>query len=90
MITNAFIDWACGFASWIGTLFPSWDIPASLAAPGTLVNQVMSSFVGLGAWVDWAVLGLVVGAVVGTYTVMFATKLVLRIASYLPFVGGAG
>jgi hypothetical protein len=90
MIVNAIIDWACGFASWIASLFPVWNVPPSLASPGSLVNTVMASAVGLGAWVDWTVFAAVVGAVVGTYVVMFAVKLLLRIASYLPFVGGAG
>lgn len=90
MVTLSLIQWACGFGSWIASLFPSWDPPAALAAPGSLVSQVMTSFVGLGAWVDWVVFGAVITAVVGTYVVMFAVKLLLRIAAFLPFVGGSG
>jgi hypothetical protein len=90
MVTLGIIQWACGFASWIASLFPVWNVPPSMASPGSLVAQVMASFVGLGAWVDWVVFSAVITAVVGTYLVMFTVKLLLRIASYLPFVGGAG
>lgn len=90
MIINWIIDVALGFVAWLGSLFPVWDIPPALAAPGTLVNQVMGSFLGLGAWVDWGVLGAVAIAVVGTWLVMFGVKLVMKLVSYLPFVGGSG
>lgn len=90
MVVTALIQWACGFASWVGSLFPVWIPPAALAAPGSLVNQIMASAVGLGVWIDWVVFAAVVGAVVGTYVVMFAVKLLLRIVSHIPLVGGAG
>lgn len=90
MIINWIIDVALGFVAWLGSLFPVWDIPPALASPGTLVNQVMQSFLGLGAWVDWVVLGAVALAVVGTWVVMFGVKLVMKLVSFLPFVGGSG
>lgn len=90
MIINWIIDVALGFVAWLGSLFPVWDIPPALAAPGTLVNMIMGSFVGLGSWVDWVVLGAVAAAVVGTWLVMFGVKLVMKLVSFLPFVGGSG
>lgn len=90
MIINWIIDVALGFVAWLGSLFPPFELPPALAAPGSLVNQVMGSFVGLGAWVDWLVLGAVATAVVGTWVVMFGVKLIMKLVSFLPFVGGSG
>lgn len=90
MVTQSVIDWACGFVSWLATLFPAWDIPPSLAAPGTLVGQIMTSFIGLGAWVDWVVLAAVAVAVIGTWSVLFTIKLLLKLAAHIPAVGGSG
>lgn len=90
MITEWFVSIGTSVAAWFATIFPTWDIPASMTNPGGVIAGIWANFNGLSPWVNWAVLTAVVVGVLGTYLVMFTIKLVRAIASYLPFFGGAG
>lgn len=90
MITQAVVNIASGFFAWLASLFPSWTPPDWFVSLSDYVNNVFSALNGLGAWVDWALFFGVLTLALATYVVCFTIKLVLRIAAYLPFVGGAG
>lgn len=92
MIPDAVVRLGVSLLGWIAGLFP----PAPDSLEDTLSEghgmwaDLLTSFDGLGAWVDWAWVLTIVGLAVSIYLVMFVVKLLRAVASYLPFFGGAG
>ncbi len=90
MITQAVMDFASNFATWLLSLYPTVTIPSWFTGMDSWVNQIFSAVNGTSPWIPWP---LVIGAgvvVLTFYLGALGFKLVLRVASYLPFIGGAG
>lgn len=90
MITEALISFGTGFVSFIAGIFPHWTAPDWLTGFGSQIQSILNPAQGLGVWLNFGLAGTVVVAVVGTWIVCFGIKLLLRIVSYVPLVGGAG
>lgn len=90
MIIEFFIGLGLDVANWIGTLFEPIEIPAWATDALNGIAGFLTSIAGLGAWTPWAAIGAAVGLTLAVFGVMFGAKLVRAVASYLPFIGGAG
>ncbi|GAA2084158.1 hypothetical protein GCM10009840_21060 [Pseudolysinimonas kribbensis] len=90
MIVQWLIDVATGFAAWFASLFPVWEPPEWLVHLDDQVNPVLDNLAGVGAWVDWTFILAVVSAVLLCWGITLSIKVLRAVASYLPFIGGAG
>ena len=90
VIIEALSLFAAGFVEWIATLFPAWNVPAFMAGAGSGLVNLLASFAGFGAWVDFTVLTACIAATGATFAACFIFKLVLKIVAFIPFVGGTG
>jgi hypothetical protein len=90
VITQAIVHAALGIATWFCTLFPAWDPPAWFVSLGSSLAGLVSGMSGLGGWIDWPIVSVIAAAAIGTWLVCLGIKALRAIASYIPFVGGAG
>lgn len=90
MIVEWFVSLASGFVGWLATLFPVLDLPPELVNADEGFNQVMALGDGLGAFVNWTVVGILAGIPI----TIWIGGLLLRAArvglSHIPFFGGRG
>lgn len=88
------VEWIVGLATtvwaWFGSLWPDWTPPAFLVGVDNQVNDLLANSAGLGSWVDWPFVLACVGAVLAVWLITLIVKIALRVASYIPFFGGAG
>jgi hypothetical protein len=88
------IEWlvqvASGFWGWIANLFPDWTLPPELANPNGLLGQIMSFGRGLEPFVNWTLVGIIGAIPLAVWGIGIAAKLVLKLVSHLPFIGGNG
>jgi len=88
-------EWFLNIAGVIGGFFVGL-LPDMSATNGTIVtagNALSSVLVGagaLGAWIPWPVLGLTFTIVMTFYLGSLALKVVLKLWSFVPFIGGSG
>jgi hypothetical protein len=71
-------------------LLPTWSPPKELVEIDTTWNSIIGPIQGLGAWVPFPMMLVLVGIHVSTYAGAFLTKLGLRAFSHVPVAGGAG
>jgi hypothetical protein len=90
VITEFLIGVGTSVGSWFASLWPSWTPPAFLTDLSTTVNGLLANLNGVGAWADWGFIFGVVAAVLLVWVFSAAVKLIRAVASYLPFIGGAG
>lgn len=91
MITEWFITlWRDLVLAVIGWFETDWEVPSFLLEFDDFVNGFLANVAGLGAWVDWVYVFVVIGAVLVVWTVGLGLKLARAIAAHIPFVGGAG
>lgn len=90
MITEVLVQLGLWVAALVGGAFPTWTPPEWFVNFGSTFNGFYAQFAGLGNWTNWTVIGAVLAAVVGTWVVCAAIKLLRAVASYIPFFGGAG
>jgi hypothetical protein len=90
MIAQAFLDFISGLMAWILQPFSGVDFAPWVTQLDINVGTVLSYLSGLGVWIDWAFVSAVLGGVALIWTICFSVKLVLRIVSHIPEVGGAG
>jgi hypothetical protein len=90
MIVEWGLTLATGFVTWLLSLFPDWDVWPWFADLGNTINSVTTALTGLGVWVNWAVIGACVTAVLTSWIVFAQVKLARFGASHLPGVGGSG
>jgi hypothetical protein len=79
-----------GFVSWLATLFPAVPMPSWLTASTGSVYSFMASASNIGVWVPWGALSVAVSFLIIVYGGALAFRLVLKLVSFLPFVGGNG
>jgi hypothetical protein len=90
MISEFFIDLSVNFIVWLAGVFGSYTPPDELLNAVDAVDGALAGISGVGVWVDWAVLGACTAAASATWAVVFGIRLVLRVASHIPIIGGAG
>jgi len=90
MISEWFLNLSSTVWVWFAELFPTWQVPAFLSGIDETVNSFMSNAAGIGAWIDWTFWLVCVGVVISVWVVGLTVKIALRVAAYLPFIGGAG
>lgn len=90
MITDWFIGLASGFVTWLVSLFPAIALPGWFTGFGDTVNGIFSTFSGLGAWADFAVLGVCSAWSLGAWVLFASIKTTRAAVAHVPGVGGAG
>lgn len=90
MISEWFLSMASGFVTFIAGLFGEWTPPTQLTDATGALQAVMGTFVGLGVWVDWGVLGACVTASLAAWAVVVGIKLIRALLAHVPQIGGAG
>lgn len=91
MISEWFIGLAQGIAAWFLGLLP--DVSAADGMIVTASNALSSVMYGAGAlsaWMPWWMLGITFTGVLGIYVAGIALKVVLKLWSFAPLVGGTG
>jgi hypothetical protein len=88
------IEWlvhvATGFWGWIADLFPDWDVPAELTDPNGALAAVMGFGQGLEPFVNWQLVGILGAIPLAVWVIGLTAKLVLKLVSHVPFIGGNG
>ena len=88
-------EWFINIAGAIGSFFVGF-LPDMSATNGTIVtagNALSSVLVGagaLGAWIPWPVLASTFAIVMSIYLGSIALKVVLKLWSFVPGIGGTG
>jgi len=90
VITEFFFGLATSVIGWIAGLFPEWEETEAFAGVTAVIAELFGWFVGLGIWVDWAVLSSCVALQLLVTGVVFAIKGLRAAASHIPFFGGSG
>lgn len=89
MITDFFITVGTGFMGWILDMFPAdFEVPDWLVGFATMVNEIFANAVGLGAWVPWPFVLLVVGSIVAVWVVGLVIKFARWLLGLIPTMGG--
>lgn len=88
------VTWLLGIgdnvSAWLAGMWPDWTPPDFLVHFDTTLNGILHNLDGVSVWADWPFMLVVVALVLGVWATTAGVKLVRAIASYLPFVGGAG
>lgn len=80
-LVEGIVDWIVPMMSWGGAEPEAvWDDLRGLA----------SQFASMGVWVDWAAITIAVPLACGVWLACLVVKIARAVASYVPFVGGAG
>ncbi len=90
MITEFLITIGLSVVGWIGTLFQPFQLPSWLTSSGSGLYAFLNYASGLGAWLPLTALGTCITFLVVCFGSMLASKLILRLWSMLPFIGGGG
>lgn len=90
MISEWFLDLMAGFLGMIADAFGPWDPPAELTDAAHGAAGVLQNWSGMGAWVEWSVLGACMAVQLGVWATVLGIKLARAIAAHVPVVGGAG
>lgn len=91
MVTNAFFGMIAGFFEWINSFWGDFSIDFDwLHTLDAQIHNILQWSSGLGVWMDWGVVNVVVASIIATWLICFTVKLVLRIVSHFPQFGGAG
>lgn len=90
MIVEWLISLGATVSNWFASLFPVWDVPEFLVDFDATLNDVLGNLSGVGAWVDWLYILLIVTAVMAVWGIALLIKVARAVAAHVPFVGGAG
>lgn len=74
-----------------GDALPTFsDAEGVTVTAGTFLFPLMAGLSSLGVWIPWALITTNIGIVFAVYLATAGLKVVLRIVSHVPFIGGAG
>jgi len=90
MITEWLINVGATVATWFLSLIPSWQIPDFFTTLDSQINSLFAGASGFSVWVPWTVVVTAIGISLGSWVIGLSVKAIRAIASYLPFIGGAG
>lgn len=89
MIVSFFLDVALGLAGWVLDMFPAdFEVPEWLTGFAVLVNEIFGNAVGMGAWVPWPFVLLVIGSVLTMWAIGFGIKFARWLIGLVPTMGG--
>lgn len=88
MIVDWIVSNAVGFWSWLLGLMPDWSMPAELANADDTVNGLFRNIDGLGAWVNFPIVGVLAAIPPILWVIMINWKAFRMAVSHLPFIGG--
>lgn len=88
MIVEFFFTLGTSIATWLAGLFEPLTIPGWVTTSLPGLYSFLDTASGLGVWIPWPVIGVIVGGLVLWYLGLFAVKLLLKVWSILPFGGG--
>ena len=87
MITDAIINLCMSIASWFMSLLPT-DLPDWLDSAVTGISTLVSQVQSWSVWIPWNELKIIVIGLFAFWGIIFLVKLVLKIWSFVPFIGG--
>jgi len=90
VIVEWFMAVASGFVDFVTGIFPPWEPPGWFLTFDDTINTAADRLEPLGAWFDFTVANVVLGALVATWIICLVVKLILRGISHVPGAGGAG
>lgn len=91
MITEWLLGLGQTVVTWFASLFPPADeMPDFLRDLDSTISGLLSNLSGIGAWVDWAYIIVIVLAVAGLWLVAFGIKVLRALIAHLPLIGGKG
>lgn len=87
------IEWlwgvGAGIATWMLSLFDGLEVPAWFDVFADVFASVIASGVGMGAWIPWTELFLMVSAVLGIWFTLFGVKALRWLVGWVPTMGGS-
>lgn len=90
MITEWLIRVGSGFGRWVAGLFPELEIPEQLVNLDDMVNTVLGYGDGLGAFVDWGLIGLIAAIPLTVWAGGLIVKGIRVLVAHIPLIGGKG
>lgn len=89
MITLWFMTVGEHIANFFLGLFPAdFEVPEWFIGAAGLMNELFANAVGLGAWVPWQALLLIITFVIGLWSVGLVIKVVRWLVGIIPTMGG--
>ena len=89
MITQKIIELGLSISSWFLGLLPQ-HAPDWLVDSGDGIAHILKVINSWTVWVPWNVLKVVCIGLMAFWLVIWLIKLLMRVWSYVPFIGGAG
>lgn len=89
MITEFFMDFAVLLQGWFLGLFGDDPPPLWITDVSTFFADVFDSALGLGAWVPFPLLGIVIMSVGGLWATFWIVKGIRWVWGLTPFSGGS-
>lgn len=90
MIVEFLVAVGAGFAGWVGSLFPTLELPDALVNVDQGFNTVMAYGTGLGAFIDFQLVGVIAGIPIAVWIAGLTIRGARVLISHLPFIGGRG
>lgn len=90
MIVEWLMTVSSGFVDWFASLFPQLELPAELVNVDDALNTVASYGDGMGAFVNWTIVGLIAAVPITVWCAGFLIKIARVLIAHIPFVGGKG
>lgn len=90
MITEWLITVGTMIAQWVADLFPDWEAADQLAGVDDQINGLLAMGTGVGAFVDWTYIGIVVGIPLSLWVIGMTVAGTRVLLSHVPFIGGKG
>lgn len=90
MILEWLVGLVAGLWKFIASLLPDWTFPPELAAPGGLLQNIVSLGAFAGNFVDWTFCGIVAAVALAPWVIGLLWKFGRQLFSHIPFFGGNG
>lgn len=91
MITEFFITLGTTIGGWFFDWIPDLDSAETLVVDASnSLGPVLAGAGALGPWLPWDVLVGTFLIVISIYVAMFLAKIGLKVAGFIPFIGGTG
>jgi hypothetical protein len=90
VITEWLVTVGLSIVTWIGNLFHPFVFPPWMLDPTAGLYSFLNSAAGLGVWMPFAALSLVLTFTAAVFAAMMLAKVLMRVWSMLPVIGGGG
>jgi hypothetical protein len=89
MITKALLDFLTGLLGVVIGWLPTSPPPGWVGNTAGMVASLMDYGSGLGAWINWPLMGIVAATIGGVMLLSFGIKVTRIVASFLTLGGGS-